>query len=117
MRNIRKDAISGVIDDIGRTQTTIQFNEWWGKEGMDFVLYTPMGDETKNLALTRDELHAIVVAAVCSGYVDGESAIEDAKAMIEESKQKMINDAEQLHKRNTPNSMTMQGDLNALMED
>lgn len=117
MRNIRKDAISGVIDDIGQTMTTIQFNEWWGKEGMDFVLYTPMGDETKNLSLSRDELHALVVAAVCSGYVDGPSAIEDAKAMIEESKQKMIDDGAKLHMRNAPNSMTMQGDLNVLMEE
>lgn len=117
MRNIRKDAISGVIDDIGRTQTTIQFNEWWGKEGMDFVLYTPIGDETKNLSLSRDELHAIVVAAVCSGYVDGESAIEDAKAMIEESKQKMIDDATKLYLRNAPNPFTNQGDLNVLMEE
>lgn len=117
MRNIRKDAISGVIDDIGRTQTTIQFNEWWGKEGMDFVLYTPMGDETKNLSLSRDELHALVVASICSGYVDGPSAIEDAKAMIEESKQKMIDDAEKLEKRNAPNTFTQQGDLNVLMEE
>ena len=117
MRNIRKDAISGVIDDIGRTQTTIQFNEWWGKEGMDFVLYTPMGDETKNLSLSRDELHAIVVASICSGYVDVESAIENAKDMIEESKQKIIDDAAKLHLRNAPNSMTMQGDLNVLMEE
>ena len=117
MRNIRKDAISGVIDDIGRTQTTIQFNEWWGKEGMDFVLYTPMGDETKNLSLSRDELHAIVVASICSGYVDAESAIENAKDMIEESKQKIIDDAAKLHLRNAPNSMTMQGDLNVLMEE
>jgi hypothetical protein len=117
MRNIRKDAISGVIDDIGRTQTTIQFNEWWGKEGMDFVLYTPMGDETKNLSLSRDELHALVVASICSGYVDGESAIEDAKAMVEESKQKMIDDAEMLYKRNAPNAFTQQGDLNVLMEE
>jgi hypothetical protein len=117
MRNIRKDTISGVIDDIGRTQTTIQFNEWWGKEGMDFVLYTPMGDETKNLSLSRDELHALVVASICSGYVDGPAAIEDAKAMIEESKEKMIDDANKLHMRNAPNSMTMQGDLNVLMEE
>ena len=117
MRNIRKDAISGVIDDIGRTETTIQFNEWWGKEGMDFVLYTPMGDETKNLSLSRDELHAIVVAAICSGYVDGEAAIEDAKAMIQESKQKMIEDAKTLQQRNAPNPMTQQGDLNVLMAD
>ena len=117
MRNVRKDAIAGVIDDIGRTQTTIQFNEWWGKEGMDFVLYTPMGDETKNLSLSRDELHALVVASICSGYVDGPAAIEDAKAMIEESKQKMLDDAEKLHKRNAPSSMTMQGDLNVLMEE
>ena len=117
MRNIRKDAISGVMDDIGRTQTTIQFSEWWGKEGMDFVLYTPMGDETKTLSLTRDELHALVVAAVCSGYVDGPSAISDAQSMIDESKQKMIDDAEKLELRNRPNPMTMQGDLNVLMED
>jgi hypothetical protein len=117
MRNIRKDAISGVIDDIGRTETTIQFNEWWGKEGMDFVLYTPMGDETKNLSLSRDELHAIVVAAICSGYVDGPAAIDDAQAMIDESKQKIIEDQEKLYKRNAPNSLTMQGDLNVLMED
>lgn len=117
MRNIRKDAISGVIDDIGQTMTTIQFSEWWGKEGMDFVLYTPMGDETKNLSLSRDELHALVVAAVCSGYVDGPSAIEDAKSMIEESKQKIIDDVQKLHMRNTPNAMTHQGDLNVLMEE
>lgn len=117
MRNIRKDAISGVMDDIGRTQTTIQFSEWWGKEGMDFVLYTPMGDETKNLSLSRDELHALVVASICSGYVDGPAAIEDAKAMIEESKQKMLDDANKLHMRNAPNAMTQQGDLNVLMED
>ena len=117
MRNIRNDAISGVIDNIGRTETTIQFNEWWGKEGMDFVLYTPMGDETKNLSLSRDELHALVVASVCSGYVDGLAAFEDAKSMIQESKEKKIKDAEILIKRNTPNSMTMQGDLNVLMEE
>jgi hypothetical protein len=117
MRNIRNDAISGVIDDIGRTQTTIQFNEWWGKEGMDFVLYTPMGDETKTLSLTRDELHAIVVASICSGYVDGRGAIKDAEDMIEESKQKKIDDAMKLHMRNVPNAMTQQGDLNILMED
>lgn len=117
MRNIRKDAISGVIDDIGRTQTTIQFSEWWGKEGMDFVLYTPIGDETKNLSLTRDEMHAMVVAAICSGYVDGESAIEDAKAMIKESNEKAKADVEKLYLRNAPNSLTMQGDLNVLMEE
>jgi len=117
MRNIRKDSISGVIDNIGRSQTSIHFSEWWGKEGMDFVIYSPIGDETTNLSLTRDELSALVSAALASGYVDGESAVAEAKQIIEESNEKAIKDAETLLKRNVPNAFTLQGDLGILMED
>ena len=117
MRNIRKDSISGVIDNIGASQTSIHFSEWWGKEGMDFVIYSPIGDETTNLSLTRDELSALVSAAIASGYVDGDSAVAEAKEIIKESNEKAIKDAEKRLKMNTPNSMTLQGDLQILMEE
>ena len=117
MRNIRKDSISGMIDNIGTTQTSIHFSEWWGKEGMDFVIYTPMEDDSKTLSLTRDELSALVSAAIASGYVDGEAAVAEAKEIIKESNEKAIKDAENLFKRNSPNPLTLQGDLDILMED
>ena len=117
MKNIRYDAISGVIDDIGRTQTTIQFSEWWGKEGLDFVLYTPMGDETKTLSLSRDELHALVVASICSGYVDAQGAINDAESMKEESKKYEEEQEQNNFRMGMPNPLTLQGDLTELTKD
>jgi hypothetical protein len=115
MRNIRNDAVSGMITDIGATETSITFNEWWGKEGMDFTLYNPLDDETKTISLTRDELHCLVVAAIAASYVDGESAIREAKEVHEESEKAKKQNEQDLEHMNRPNPLTGLGNLGALM--
>lgn len=115
MRNIRNDALSGMITDIGSTQSSITFNEWWGKEGMDFTLYNPLDDETKVLSLTRDELHCLVVAAIASAYVDGEAALREAKEVHEESEHYRKEAQDKLDEMNRPNPITGLGNLGALM--
>lgn len=115
MRNIRKDALSGMITDIGATQTSITFNEWWGKEGMDFTLYNPLDDETKVISLTRDELHCLLVAAIASEYVDGESAIREAKEVHEETEKYKKELQDKLTDMNRPNPLNGLGNLGALL--
>jgi hypothetical protein len=115
MKNIRNDALSGMITDIGSTETSITFNEWWGKEGMDFTIYNPLDDETKVVSLTRDELHCLVVASIASCYVDGEAAIKEAKEVHEESEKYRKEQADKLHEMNLPNPITGLGNLGSLL--
>jgi hypothetical protein len=85
MKDIRFNTTSGFIESIGRSSTSLEFIEWWGKEGMQFDFYNPMDDEVKTISLTKDEIHALVTATIASNFVDVDSAKKDAEEMKVES--------------------------------
>jgi hypothetical protein len=114
MKDIRKDAISGMIEGIGLEKTSLQFSEWHGKEGLDLTFYNPFDDEVKHLSLSRDELHCLMVACIAANYVDAPSAEREAKEMIEDSEKRHSEQEKQKMMATMPNPLTGLGDLNAL---
>jgi hypothetical protein len=114
MRDIKFDTISGIIEDIGLTRTSLHFSEWWGREGMDINLYNEIDDDARTISLSRDELHAIAVAAISCNYIDFESVKIESESIIEESKKRK----EELNKKYMDaamgDSITGLGNLNAL---
>lgn len=114
MKNIRFDTISGIIEDIGLTRTSLHFSEWWGKEGMDINLYNEIDDEARTISLSRDELHAIAVAAVACNYIDFESVKIESETIIEESKKRKEELAKKYMEAAMADPLTGLGNLNAL---
>ena len=83
MKNIRRNSITGIVEHKGLTDVSLHFSEWWNGEGMDFTF-----DENKSISLHGEELHALIVAAMASEYIDMDSVKEDVDWMILESRRR-----------------------------
>ena len=90
MNDIRRNTISGVIEytTLASDKTSyMAFNEWWNGEGLDFQF-----DDRLPIGLHIDDMHAMFVAAVASGYVEVDRVIAEAEELnrIGEKREKEI---------------------------
>ena len=81
MNDIRRNSITGVIETEGLTKVNLHFSEWWNGEGMDFDF-----DDKKKICLHLDEMHALAVALVATGYIDVEAVQEEADDLNQKAK-------------------------------
>lgn len=83
MNDIRRNSITGIFEHKGLIGVNLHFSEWWNGEGMDFDF-----DKESKFGLHIEELHALFVAAIASGMVDVDEAINDAAGLNELSKER-----------------------------
>jgi hypothetical protein len=86
--NIRRDSISGLIEDNDSiTKVSLTFNEWWNGEGLDFTFFKANnGEVEKQISLHSDEIKNIMVAALASGFLDLDEVKELSDKIISDSK-------------------------------
>lgn len=83
MNDIRRNSITGVIETEGLTKVNLHFSEWWNGEGMDFDF-----DDKKKFCLHLDEMHALAVALVATGYIDVEAVQQEADELNSAAKRR-----------------------------
>lgn len=76
MKDIRKDSISGIIEEEGLTNTSIHFSEWWNGEGIDFLI-----NDTKHISLHMEEIKLIMIAAIASNMINTKECKEEARLL------------------------------------
>lgn len=106
--------MTGLIDGVGVTDTSMHFSEWHGREGLDFVFYNAVDDIETKVSLTRDELHCLVVACLSTQYVDIESAKKDSEEIIKESSARRNAEIAMTDDMARPNPFNGLGDLATL---
>lgn len=115
MNNIRHDISSGRLENIGSTEACLEFVEWHDKRGLDLMFYSD-GD-IRELSMTKDEAHCLVVALSALNYVDLEAAKLEGSELLTKSEERREKLKELRSKQLAINPLTQMGSLELLAED
>jgi hypothetical protein len=88
MNNIRRNSISGLYESSDGLMdlVSLHFTEWWNGEGMDFTFYDK--SKEKRFDLHADEIRALAIVAVASGFLELKEVQEQADQLNHDSEQR-----------------------------